>query len=284
MKTTLTCLLLGVSLATPAFAEKVEFNQLPEAVQKAITQQKGADVKKITIDKETKDGRTVYEVDMNREDAKDQKLVIAADGSLVKDSDRDNSRTTTASGDYVPRFPRMQSVDMKDVPQAVQATINKEAAGRKVVDIDKETWNGQPVYEVEFAQTGRNAQLHIAANGTVVKSERNDATDRAVRNNDRTVRNDRNNRNAVDRDNKDLQDRTFFMGTQLADLPTAAQATIKREAAGKDIVDIDKETRDGRVVYEVEIKQEGKNIELHVAEDGTILRDSRKEDGKFSKI
>ncbi len=266
MKNTIICLILGLSL--PAFAdEKVEFNQLPPAVQKTITAQKGNDVKKITIEKETKDGRTVYEVDMNQPNAKDKKLYIAEDGSLVN---KDNDTKTTVA-DYVPRFPRLQSMELKDVPQPVQATIMKQAAGRKVADIDKETWNGQPVYEVEFSQSGRNAQLHIAADGTIVKSENNDK-----------LGNNRNNRNAADR--KDPQDRTFFLGTQLADLPTAAQATIKREAAGNDIVDIDKETRDGKVVYEVEIKQPGKNIEIHVAEDGTIVRDSRKEDGKLSRI
>ncbi|MCD6051004.1 MAG: putative beta-lactamase-inhibitor-like, PepSY-like [Verrucomicrobia bacterium] len=263
MKNTIICLILGLSL--PAFAdEKVEFNQLPPAVQKTITAQKGPDVKKITIEKETKDGRTVYEVDMNQPNAKDKKLYIAEDGSLVSN----DSKTTTA--DYVPRFPRLQSVDMKDVPQPVQATIQQQAAGRKVADIDKETWNGQPVYEVEFSQSGRNAQIHIAADGTIVKSENNTKLG--------------NNRTTVDRKPADRQDRTFFLGTQLADLPTAAQATIKREAAGNDIVDIDKETRDGKVVYEVEIKQPGKNIEIHVAEDGTIVRDSRKEDGKLSRI
>lgn len=277
MKTTIICLLLGIGLATPAFADRVEFNQLPEAVQKTITQQKGANVKKLTIDKETKDGRTVYEVKMVQPDSKDQKLHIAEDGSIVKDSD-----TKTTAGDYVPRFPRMQSVDMKDVPQPVQATINQQAAGRKVVDIDKETWNGQTVYEVEFAQTGRNAQVHIAADGNVVKSERNDPA-RVDRNNNNNNR-DRNNRNAaVDRKPAERDSGPMF-GTQLKDLPTAVQATIRREAGTNEIVDIDKETRDGKVVYEVEIKQPGKNIELHVAEDGTIVRDSRKEDGKFSKI
>src|SRR6185503_19311338 len=69
----------------------------------------------------------------------------------------------------------------------------------------------------------------------------------------------------------------FYWGTQLEETPVAVQETIKREAAGSEIADIDKEHRDGRVVYEVEFKQRGKNSEIHIAEDGTILRDSRKD-------
>jgi uncharacterized membrane protein YkoI len=69
----------------------------------------------------------------------------------------------------------------------------------------------------------------------------------------------------------------FYLGTQLEDTPAAVQDTIKREAKDRQIVDIDKERRGGRTMYEVEIKQpDGGNFELHIAQDGTILRDSRK--------
>jgi hypothetical protein len=46
-----------------------------------------------------------------------------------------------------------------DLPQLVRATVQQQAAGRSVADIDREIWNGQTVYEIEFAQTEERPDL-----------------------------------------------------------------------------------------------------------------------------
>jgi uncharacterized membrane protein YkoI len=58
----------------------------------------------------------------------------------------------------------------------------------------------------------------------------------------------------------------------MAELPPAVQETIKKQANGAKIEKIEKETaKDGTVIYEAEIKRKGRNIEIKVAPDGTLL-------------
>ena len=59
---------------------------------------------------------------------------------------------------------------------------------------------------------------------------------------------------------------------ELADLPSAVQETVKRELGSAHIDEIERDTEDGKVVYEVEAETaDGREIELEVAEDGTLL-------------
>ena len=63
------------------------------------------------------------------------------------------------------------------------------------------------------------------------------------------------------------------IGTKFSELPAAVQATVKAEAPNAKIDDIDKERRSGRMVYEITFADEGHNPKLHVAEDGTIVKE-----------
>lgn len=57
----------------------------------------------------------------------------------------------------------------------------------------------------------------------------------------------------------------------LAQTPTAVQQTIQQHATAMDIKKIDMEIEDGQVVYSVEIVKDGKETELEVAADGTLM-------------
>jgi hypothetical protein len=61
------------------------------------------------------------------------------------------------------------------------------------------------------------------------------------------------------------------VGTEFSELPAAVQSAVRAHAPNAKIDDIDKETRSGRVVYEIQFAEPGKNPKLHVTEDGTIL-------------
>lgn len=236
-----------LSVAFALWADKVTETQLPPAVQRTLNQHKGTDAIK-DIQRETRNGRTVYEVEFSRTGL-NPKLVIAEDGSVVRDA-----RDTTRVSEPVAAFPRVATMRIEEVPPAVRKTIEQHAAGRRVADIDRETWEGQAVFEVEYDQTGRNQQIFVAEDGTIVKQEGK-------------VRVAEPAPGAL---------KGPMIGTRFSDTPPAVQAVIKREAKGSEIADIDKERRDGRVVYEVEFKDSGRNREIHVAEDGSIVPDNRR--------
>jgi hypothetical protein len=61
---------------------------------------------------------------------------------------------------------------------------------------------------------------------------------------------------------------------KLADCPAAVQKTIKDNADGGKILEVEKETKkDGTVVYAAEVKKtDGKRVEIEVAEDGKLIK------------
>jgi uncharacterized membrane protein YkoI len=58
----------------------------------------------------------------------------------------------------------------------------------------------------------------------------------------------------------------------LAQVPPAVRATIENEAKGGNIAEIERETKGGKVTYEVEIIKDGKELEIEIAADGSVLR------------
>jgi uncharacterized membrane protein YkoI len=186
------------------------------------------------VERETRGGQTVYEAEFKREGV-NRRVSFAADGKMLPGGSSINRDISEA-------MRRGPSMAVADLPSPVQKTIKEQQAGRQVEDIDQETWNGQTIYEVEFREKGPNSRLHIASDGSlVVDKERKVGT---------------------------------YLGTQLSEAPPAVQATVKRVVSSAVVEDVDRETRDGRVVYDVEVKQEGLNRHLKIAEDGTLVADT----------
>lgn len=68
-----------------------------------------------------------------------------------------------------------------------------------------------------------------------------------------------------------------FETLSMSEVPPVVRETIRREAGGYKIAEIEKATLENRTVYEVDIQREGKNRELHIAADGTIVKDTDRE-------
>lgn len=64
----------------------------------------------------------------------------------------------------------------------------------------------------------------------------------------------------------------------LEQCPPAVQDTIKAQASGGVIMEIEKETKNGKTIYEAEILKDGKTIEIKVAEDGTLIKSKVEDD------
>ena len=54
--------------------------------------------------------------------------------------------------------------------------------------------------------------------------------------------------------------------------PAPVQATLQTETSGGKITDLDKETDDGKTIYEADATIGDKAYEIKVAEDGTLLK------------
>lgn len=151
-----------------------------------------------------------------------------------------------------------------DLPPVVQQAVKAQAPNAVVDDIDKEDRSGRTIYEITFKDPGANPKIHIAADGTVVKSDLGKADSAAV------------NPTAPAVADAGAPGNGPIIGTTMKDLPAAVRQTIMEKAPNAEVKDIDKETRSGGVVYEITFKDEGKNPKMHIAADGTVVQELQK--------
>jgi uncharacterized membrane protein YkoI len=66
---------------------------------------------------------------------------------------------------------------------------------------------------------------------------------------------------------------TFAIGAEKekVDLPAAVKSSLDRRFPGAQLTSSEREKEEGNVVYDLELKQEGRKYEMDVKEDGTIL-------------
>jgi uncharacterized membrane protein YkoI len=122
---------------------------------------------------------------------------------------------------------------MKDLPQAVQATVREQSRGAVVRGLSIETENGQTFYEASLKIKGRIRDVLIDADGHVVE----------------------------------IEDQVT-----LASLPPAARAEIVKQAGKGTILTVESITKNNAIVaYEAHVKTAGKISEIKVDPDGKPL-------------
>jgi hypothetical protein len=110
------------------------------------------------------------------------------------------------------------------------------------------------VYEIQYRENGGTPKIVIAADGTLVSTEL-PRTAGAIQ--------------------KALTP-TGATGTPFSALPLTVQKTIQSRAPQSQVSGISRHDKDGRVIYEVEFVDKGKNPTMQVAEDGTLVQDLQK--------
>jgi uncharacterized membrane protein YkoI len=231
-------------------ADRIDSSQLPAPVKSALgASAKDEPVKEITI--RNVDGRTVYDVEIERDNAPNSRLRVASDGTVLRDSRRIVSPDpavpdTGFYGEYpAPAYiPRLK---LEDLPASVQSTINRETAGREIAEITSDLIDGRPAYKIELKERGTNPRFFVAENGSLVRPPEKPPV--------------------------------LGLGTTFARTPSVVQQTIRREIGDGEITKIDKEALSGPAsIYKVEIREKrGTTFELRIGENGKVLKDSRGE-------
>jgi hypothetical protein len=71
---------------------------------------------------------------------------------------------------------------------------------------------------------------------------------------------------------KDEEDEGDEVKMTMDQVPPAVRATLMQQAGGAMIKSVDQEhPKSGKIVYETDVMQNGKNWEIRVAEDGTLI-------------
>ncbi len=146
------------------------------------------------------------------------------------------------------------SKDFNSLPPAVQKTVRAQAPDAEIASISKTTTNNMDAYKVQFRGEGNNPSIIVAANGTLLSSDLPHSAGMVER----------------------ALTPTGAAGTPFSALPEAAQKTIEKQAPNAQISGISRHEDNGRVYYEVEFKDSGKNPTIKVAADGTLIQDLQK--------
>jgi uncharacterized membrane protein YkoI len=149
--------------------------------------------------------------------------------------------------------PSVESASKKfnELPPAVQKTVRAQAPNAEIADVSHSIKDGMDVYEVQFNEPGKNPKVMVAADGKLLNTDMPNPSGPVKR----------------------LLTPTGATGTKLSALPEAAQKTIQSKAPDKQISDISRHEKDGRVFYEVEFKDGDKSSIMEVAEDGTVVKE-----------
>jgi len=170
-------LILGVgAVATQRMMQndiEVSIDAVPAAVKATIlAQAQGNPIREVEM--ETENGQTVYEAEVVI-GGKEVEIRVAADGALLG-QEVDDEDDDEADDDEDDDENEVQ-VSLGDLPEAVRATLLKEANGAEVKEIEKEIEKGQEIYSAEVIIDGQEVEFEIATDGTLLGKEVEDEDD-----------------------------------------------------------------------------------------------------------
>ncbi|MBI5865327.1 MAG: PepSY-like domain-containing protein [Planctomycetes bacterium] len=155
--------ILGAAgLAAWAQEESLTIDKVPAAVKAAILKETaGGKIKE--IEAETKNGKTIYEVEFVR-DGKTIEIAVAADGALLPHGEEDAER---AKADEQER-----EVKEAEVPPPALAALKKLAGEAKIAEFAEEIEHGGKFYEGSWKVAGGTGMdALVTATGALVELE-----------------------------------------------------------------------------------------------------------------
>ncbi len=167
---------------------EITLADVPEAVKAAVAGAAGgaevkdickeityAVVKLVALDKP----QTTYEAEVVI-DGQEVELKLAADGTILSrevEDDDDDEGDDDDEDDNDDEDEDEQEVSIDEVPEAVKATILKEAAGAEIKEVEMEIEDGKTIYEAEVIVDGQEVEIKVAADGTLLGKEVEDEDD-----------------------------------------------------------------------------------------------------------
>jgi uncharacterized membrane protein YkoI len=126
-----------------------------------------------------------------------------------------------------------EAVAMKDLPPAIQKSIQNLVKEAELKGLSKEVENGATVYEVETLKDGNTRDVLIDATGAILEIEESTTLDR---------------------------------------IPGPAKAAIKKAVLGGKVTRVESVTRKGATSYEAIIVKGEKHFEIQVTASGEIMK------------
>jgi len=133
-----------------------------------------------------------------------------------------------------------EGLTLDQVPEAVRATILREAAGAKITEIERETENGKTVFEADFLRDGQEIEIQVAPDGTLLGKE-------------------------IEQEDDDEE------GIPIDQVPEPARKALRELAGPGTVLRAERDSEDGVIVYGAKWTLNGTKHEAAVTADGTLI-------------
>jgi hypothetical protein len=176
-------------------------------------------------------------------------------------------------------------INFKELPQAVQQTINNTRGPAEVAHVGRTSHQGIPIYNVRLQERGAVRDIYVTETGTLV-----DPANLAAAQPPGVIGRPPHSLGATPQageaerphvaEGKPIQERPYLAEATKVDfeqMPQVVQNTVRSFVDPQRIEDIDRGRVYGRIAYEVGFKHEGQHVELLLAEDGSLIRDAENE-------
>lgn len=141
-----------------------------------------------------------------------------------------------------------QEVKLADLPPAVKATLEQQAKGATIGEIELEDEDGRKVYTAELQQDGKEREIIISTDGKFLGEEVEDGDD--------------------DGETDDDDNETTV---ELSQVPDAVRARIQQIVGSAPIKELKSEREGAATIYEAEYDVNGQEHSVELAADGTVL-------------
>jgi uncharacterized membrane protein YkoI len=131
-----------------------------------------------------------------------------------------------------------QLLKLADLPSPVRTTVEKLTAGGKIKKIEKDTENGQMIYDIEAMVNDKEVEYDIAPDGSILSSEES---------------------------------------VEYPTMPKAVCSAAEKYFGTAEGLKANKEIEKGANFYEVEGKKEGKFVAIKLSETGQIVEEEKEE-------
>lgn len=195
-----------VGAAGELLDKELFMNELPAPVREAVRKKAGKAAIG-DINRSYENGQNIYDIE------------IVADGKT-------RSFTLDAKGELME-----EEVFLSELPEALQAAIRKETAGKPVDEMTRNFDDGEVSYDLDIVANQKTRTVTFDAGGEVVSRQEDVA---------------------------------------LSEVPEAAQKQIQSFAAAGKVLTIQKVTETNTVSFDVDVRQDGKVKSYSIAADGKI--------------
>lgn len=153
-------------------------------------------------------------------------------------------------------FAEEKEMDVKDMPEPVQAAVKAQAGDAKVLESEVEEKDGRKLFTVEVEKDGKKQEFHFSADGKVVKE-----SDESGEHEGKEGKEDKGDENEEANEQK----------IELSAAPAAVRDMVAKALNGAAVKSVTREEDDGAVEYEVEYMKDDAECSLTISEAGLMV-------------